>query len=317
MPPPLPKAPAGWFGKATSFAGKAFGKAMVPLGVALETKDVGTKIYNKGWDNTTNDAAQNWRDILSFKDGLHTAWQAPVQALNPVANAQLIAGGATQTAGMLGEQAGMAGEAIRDKVTGTDARSRAFSTDKAQVYAMEKEKKEGLQAQLAQNPTRSPEETLKLRRQILDSSNRQDDASWDQTANWRLGQQNWFGSGGHKFRDAIQNSVTNSDAEIEALKSKGELDAGQQASLEQLQNRQAQRKQMLGTYEREGGASGKGLFSTDIRNRVSGLKSNMTTLQSQLRDESLPPEQREKLEAQLKTNMSDYKEYRGWAESSK
>jgi len=316
MPPPLPKAPPGLFGKATSFAGKAFGKAMVPLGVGMEAIDVGSNIYNKGWDNTTNDAAQNWRNILSFKDGLHTAWQAPVQALNPVANAQLIAGGATQTAGMLGEQAGMAGEAIRDKVTGTDARSRASVADKTQVNAMEVEKQKGLEAQLALTKPQNLEGTADLKAQIQDAKTRQGNTA-DETANWRLGQQNWFGSGGHKFRDAMQNSATAADTELAELKAKGELDAGGQARQEQLLNRQAQRKQMLGTYDREGGATGKGLFSADMRNRVSGLKENIVAVGAKLRDPSLPPEERAKLEAQLKDNNENLAEYRGWAESSK
>jgi hypothetical protein len=115
----------------------------------------------------------------------------------------------------------------------------------------------------------------------------------------------------------MQNSVAATDTELAELKAKGELDAGGQARQEQLLNRQAQRKQMLGTYDREGGASGKGLFSTDMRNRVSGIKENIVAVNAQLRDPSLPPEERAKLEAQLRTNNEDLAEYRGWAESSK
>ena len=315
---------------AVSTTYKTLAKAAPGIGVALETGSVGYDVYNKGWDNTTNDAAQNIRDIASGKDGLHTLWQAPVQILNPVANAQLIAGGATQTAGMIGEQAGIAGEAIRDKVTGTDARSRASVTDKAKVNAMEVENQKKLEAQkkqLAQQSentnimapsmiAQNKQEQAEVDAQINDAKTRQGNTA-DETANWRLGKQNWFGSGGQKFRDAMQNSVTAADTELNALKENKQLDEAQKARMEQLQNRQAQRKQMLGTYDREGGASGKGLFSTDIRNRVSGIKENIVAVNAQLRDTSLPPEQRAKLEAQLRTNNEDLEEYRRWAESSK
>jgi hypothetical protein len=305
-------------------------KAAPGIGIALEAGSVGYDVYNKGWDNTTNDAAQNIRDIFSGKDGLHTLWQAPVQILNPVANAQLIAGGATQTAGMIGEQAGIAGEAIRDKVTGTDAISRASVADKSKVNAMEVAKQKDLEAQKAklqqesQNTNimapsmieQNKQEQAGIDAQIGDAKTRQGNTA-DETAKWRLGQQNWFGSGGHKFRDAMQNSIAATDTELADLKAKGELDAGGQARQEQLLNRQAQRKAMMGTYDREGGSSGKGLFSKDIRNRVSGLKENIVAVTAQLRDTSLPPEQRAKLEAQLRTNNEDLAEYRGWAESSK
>jgi hypothetical protein len=330
---PIPKAPGGLLSKvmpAVSSAGKTLAKAAPGIGIALETGSVGYDVYNKGWDNTTNDAAQNIRNIASGKDGLHTLWQAPVQILNPVANAQLIAGGTTQTAQMIGEQAGIGAEAIRDKVTGTDSRSRASVADKSKVNAMEVAKQKDLEAQKAklqqesQNTNimapsmieQNKQEQAGIDAQIGDAKTRQENTA-DETAKWRLGQQNWFGSGGHKFRDAMQNSVAATDAELAELKAKGELDAGGQARQEQLLNRQAQRKQMLGTYDREGGASGKGLFSADMRNRVSGLKENIVAVGAKLRDPSLPPEERAKLEAQLKDNNENLAEYRGWAESSK
>jgi hypothetical protein len=211
------------------------------------------------------------------------------------------------------EGVGAGAGAIRDKITGTDSRSRASVADKAQVSAMEAAKQKELEAQKAQLGTQDPAD---IDAEIADAKTRQENTV-DETANWRLGQQNWFGSGGHKFRDAMQNSVAATDTELAELKAKGELDAGGQARQEQLLNRQAQRKQMLGTYDREGGASGKGLFSTDMRNRVSGIKENIVAVNAQLRDPSLPPEERAKLEAQLRTNNEDLAEYRGWAESSK
>ncbi len=330
-PPPLPgvKPPAGMLSKATSIGGtglKLVSKAALPLSLALDTINVGQDIYNKGWTNTANDTAQNWRDILSAKDGLHTLYQAPLQVLNPVANAQLILEGQAQATQLAREKVQEGLTHVYDKVTGTDTRSRNSAADKTQVKNMELENQRDLEGQRARNQPNpnmpadrlalNTQENARLDAQIQDSKTRQGNTV-DETANWRLGKQDWFGSGGHKFRDSMQNSITNSAAELQGLNNGGTLDAGQQARKEQLENRQAQRKHMIGTYDREGGASGKGLFSTDMRNRVSGLKENSVQIGSQLRDPNLPPDQKAQLEEKLKNNNEMLEEYRGWAESSK
>jgi hypothetical protein len=76
--------------------GHVVGKAALPVAVAAESIGVGSDIYNKGWQQTTNDNAQKLRNIAGFKDGWHTLYQAPLQVLNPVQNVQTIAGGITE-----------------------------------------------------------------------------------------------------------------------------------------------------------------------------------------------------------------------------
>lgn len=77
--------------------GRVAGKVALPIAVAAEGIGVGSDIYNKGWQQTTNDNAQKLRDIVGFKDGLHTLYKAPLQVLNPIENLQTIAGGITET----------------------------------------------------------------------------------------------------------------------------------------------------------------------------------------------------------------------------
>lgn len=80
------------------------GKALGPLSVALEGAAVANDVYNKGWDNTTNDTAQKVRDLFfKWDDGVHEVykkpWEAAVQFFSPVENAQMIAGGISQIGG--------------------------------------------------------------------------------------------------------------------------------------------------------------------------------------------------------------------------
>lgn len=80
------------------------GKALGPLSVALEGAAVANDVYNKGWDNTTNDTAQKVRDLFfKWDDGIHEVykkpWEAAVQFFSPVENTQMIAGGISQIGG--------------------------------------------------------------------------------------------------------------------------------------------------------------------------------------------------------------------------
>lgn len=80
------------------------GKALGPLSVALEGAAVANDVYNKGWDNTTNDTAQKVRDLFfNWDDGVHEVykkpWEVAVQVLSPVENLQMISGGISQIGG--------------------------------------------------------------------------------------------------------------------------------------------------------------------------------------------------------------------------
>lgn len=79
-------------------------KALGPASVVLEGAAVANDVYNKGWDNTTNDTAQKVRDLFfNWDDGIHEVykkpWEAAVQVLSPVENLQMISGGISQIGG--------------------------------------------------------------------------------------------------------------------------------------------------------------------------------------------------------------------------
>lgn len=95
---------SGRFSRFLSGAGKFLG----PAAVALETAGVASDVYNKGWDQTTNDTAQNSRELLTNWDrGLHEIYRKPIDVafhvLNPVTTAQSAAGLVTQTGGTVSD----------------------------------------------------------------------------------------------------------------------------------------------------------------------------------------------------------------------
>lgn len=312
-------------------ASKVIGKAAVPLAVALESINVGSNLYNKGWDQTTNDTAQKFRDILTFKDGLHTLYQAPLQVLSPVENVQMILGGMTQGAEFQKEILdSVSGKAI-DIVTGTDANSRAAARDsrlvqqdqlqRQQSLAQQREK---LRLEAAQSTTMSPQMKQQLQqqadeldRQIQDSQAKAN-ATIDETENWNVGKQNWLG-GGHKFRDAIIGTTKQLDSELAELSAQTNLTPEQEIRREQLENQKIEYNNLLNLYGQEVGYFGTGSFDDYVRNAVKGKKNRLVDIGQQLR--SAEARQNPEYKAQLERDRADLEaglaNYRNWSSQAK
>jgi len=320
--------------KATGFLGntmKFVGKAAVPVGVALESVNVGHNLYNKGWDQTTDDTAQKFRDILSFKDGWHTLYQAPLQVLSPVENIQMILGGITQGAALGKEVLDSTYGKVFDLVTGTDANSRAAVQDSRLVQQGQIQQQQSLAQQqdkirrdVAQNTTMSPQAKQQLLRQAdelnmqIQDSKARANASVDETENWNVGKQNWL-SGGHKFRDSIAGTVKQLDAELAELSSQNGLAPEQKLRREQLENRKIEYNNLVKRYSQEVGYFGTGSFDDYVRNAVKGKKNRLVDISQELRSATAQnsPEYQSKLKrekAELETELSDY---RNWASQSK
>jgi hypothetical protein len=320
--------------KATGFLGntmKVVGKAAVPVGVALESVGTGYNIYNKGWDQTTNDTAQKFRDILSFKDGWHTLYQAPLQVLSPVENVQMIAGAGTQAweTGMEFQNAAI--NKATEIVTGVDANSRAAATDRQlsqQFQAQQQQElakqRDSIRLEATQSQTMSPEmrqqaqqQADELDKQIQDSQARSN-ALEDETANWNIGKQNWLG-GGHKFRDAIGGTTKSIDSELAALAAQGNLTPEQQVRKERLENQKTEYNGLLKLYSQEVGYFGTGDFNDYVRNAVKGKKNRMIELSQELRSPEArrDPSHRARLEKELAEAEAGLANYRSWAAQAK
>lgn len=310
---------------------KVVGKAAVPLAVAMESYNVGSNLYNKGWDQTTNDTAQKFRDILSFKDGWHSLYQAPLQVLSPVENVQMIAGGLTQTGAGIGEAAYAGGTAVYDLATGTDAQSRAADSDRQQTQQLHAERAQQLTQQrdqilreAEQNRAMSPQMKQQLQQQAaevdaqINDAQAQSDASNDETASWNVGKQNWLG-GGHKFRDAISGTISQGKTELDQLSGMSNLTPEQQVRKSQLENQQLEYNNLLTQYSREVGYFGTGGFDDYVRNAVKGKKNRLIEIGRELRSPRAQqdPALRSQLEqdrAELEAGLTNY---RGWAEQAK
>jgi len=320
--------------KATGFLGntmKVVGKAAVPVGVALESVNVGHNLYNKGWDQTTNDTAQKFRDILSFKDGWHTLYQAPLQVLSPVENVQMIAGAGTQTweTGMEFQNAAI--NKATDIITGTDANSRAADTDRQLSQKLETQQqqefakqRDSIRLEAAQSQTMSPamrqqkqQQADELDKQIQDSQARAN-ALDDETANWNIGKQNWL-SGGHNFRDAIVGTTKSIDSELAAFAAQGNLTPEQQVRKERLENQKTEYNGLLKLYSQEVGYFGTGDFNDYVRNAVKGKKNRIITLSQELRspEAQRDPSHRARLEQEIAEAEAGLVNYRSWASQAK
>lgn len=320
--------------KATGLLGntmKVIGKAAVPVGVVLESASVGHNLYNKGWDQTTNDTAQKFRDILSFKDGWHTLYQAPLQVLSPIENAQMIAGGATQTweTGMEFQNAAI--NKATDIITGTDANSRAADTDRQrsqQLHAQQQQElakqRDSIRLEALQSQTMSPamkqqkqQQADELDRQIQDSQAKSN-ALDDETVNWNIGKQNWL-SGGHNFRDAIAGTTKSIDSELAAFAAQGNLTPEQQVRKELLENQKTEYNGLLKLYSQEVGYFGTGDFNDYVRNAVKGKKNRIITLSQELRspEAQRDPNHRARLEQEIAEAEAGLANYRSWAAQAK
>lgn len=313
-------------------AGKVIGKAAVPIGVALESVNVGSNLYNKGWDQTTNDTAQKFRDILSFKDGLHTLYQAPLQVLSPVENVQMIAGGVTQTAGGLYDAGSAVAGAGYDLVTGTDSKSRAADADRQGVqklHAAQQEEfvkqRDQLLQEAERNQTMSPQMKQQLQQQAAEADAQANDAKAridaanDETATWRVGKQNWVGSGGHKFRDAISNTAQQVETELAELQGLATQTPEQKARIDRLAHQKNEYNNLLTQYNREVGYFGTGGFDDYVRNAVQGKKRRIVDIGQALRSPQAQkdPAYKSQLEQERADLEAGLTNYRGWAEQAK
>lgn len=310
-------------------AGKLLGKAALPLQLLMDTYSTGSNILEKGWDQTTDDTAQKLRDIISFKDGWHTLYQAPLQLFNPVENAQMILGGVTQATAAAGSYVTNKGY---DLITGTDAKSRRGTQERQELQKMHNQtQQEQLQqrnkllTELQQGTaTMSPGMKQKLQQQADEAGLRANEANLkaeaqnDETASWQLGKQNWLG-GGHKFRDAISATNDQNESELKQLQSLQARTPEQESQLERLRNQKTEYNNLLNLYKSDVGYFGTGHFDDAVRTNVRAAKVRMVELDQAMRSPAALKDP--KYKAQLEQDRADaaarLSRYRAWAERAK
>jgi hypothetical protein len=269
-----------------------------------------------GWDQKGFDRDTTQNSYLSAAN--QTIW-------NPLKGVYGIGAGALEGGGYL------AGKG-RDLLTWSSPESRQVAEQKRLTQDMQGQKKEELAAQKDQlrqvlsgrsGGTLSPEQRYKLQREYEELDARTGDAAAsadameDETADWELGKQHTFGSGGHYYRDAMTGSKNRLTAKIKQLETQ-ELDPKGQLDLKNMIARRDEIGRSEEQYSKEVGYFGEGDFAKITRQRVLGGKQRMVELRSRMREPAvkLNPELMMQLEADYRHQQRQLANMRSWADQA-
>ena len=137
----------------------------------------------------------------------------------------------------------------------------------------------------------------------------------DETKDWELGNQNWFG-GGNKFQDAMNASGEELAGQIEGMQDQT-LTSAQQANLESLQNRKGEIDRMSKLYDQEAGYwGGTGDFGHSVRNNVTQAKQQLINIASEMRQAQGNPERMNQLQRDMQFQNDRINQYRQWADAA-
>jgi hypothetical protein len=315
---PPPKVPAKQTSKLFRWlGGKALAKVPV-VGAGFEAAGVGLQVMEDGWDATTDATAQKWRDLVTGKRGWHTAYELPLAILSPVETTQMLMGAQTQ---MHQTAAEIAAPLIYDAVTNTDQQGRNAIKDQEASRELSSKLMLAPANEINQLKTiNTPEAKARIAEleAEITRQNRKSNALTDETATWRVGKQNLFGYEGHKFRDAIANTMHENFRHWLAL---NEIPAEaqtpeQKAELSRLFRNIEEQKRLLEQYNREVGYFRTGMFDDTVRNVVSGRKREIADLLHKL-DQPRPEDDPAEIIRQVNELKQDLETYRGWAAAAR
>jgi hypothetical protein len=141
----------------------------------------------------------------------------------------------------------------------------------------------------------------------------------DETADWNLGNQHYFGSGGHKFRDAMQSSGDAMRKELSQLQSGRNALAPDDPRLENLKLRQRETQRLVDLYGKEVGYMGEGAFTQVVRNRVAAGKSRIIDIAARMREPAVRnnPELMRELSQDLEHHKARMQNYQQWGAAAR
>tara|TARA_R110002051_G_scaffold61354_6_gene112589 strand:+ start:189 stop:1295 length:1107 start_codon:yes stop_codon:yes gene_type:complete len=211
---------------------------------------------------------------------------------------------------------------LRDVVTGTTPESRHTATNKREMQSALTAEQSQLQQQAAQvqkahSATTDPAQKSALKQQYAELQKRVQDATSraeamnDDTQNWNLGNQHWFGNQGHKFRDAIRSTSTRQTNQIED-------EQPGTPGREYLQSRRDEANNLNDLYEKEVGYTGEGDFTKQIRMNVMSAKRRIVDIGARMREPGVAndPTMLGQLSAELQHHNQRLKLYQGWADKA-
>ena len=215
-----------------------------------------------------------------------------------------------------------AGNSIRNLVTNTSNKDRAAASDiessqeisnnRAAALGQEAAQLKGLQTgQMSYSDESKYNELLA---QADDARQRAANTA-DETVDWELGNQNWFG-GGNKFQDAMNASGEELAGQIEGMQDQT-LTSAQQADLESLQSRKGEIDRMSKLYDEQSGYwGGTGDFGHSVRNNVTQAKQQLINIAAEMRQAQGNPERMGQLQRDMQFQNDRINQYRQWAESA-
>ena len=150
---------------------------------------------------------------------------------------------------------------------------------------------------------------------LADDAKQRASAMEDESANWELGKQNWFG-GGHHFQDAMNATGEDLNKQIEEMQGQT-LTSAQQANLENLQHRRGEIDRMSKLYDQEAGYwGGTGDFGHSVRNNVTQAKMQLINIGKKMREAQGNPAELARLQSEMQYHNNRLNDYRSWAESA-
>jgi hypothetical protein len=270
----------------------------------------------KSWGGSGTDAF-GW-DQKGFNRGVSQSsvggqmWDAAWNPLKAITN--IGAGGAEFSTYGAGK--------LRDVVTGTTPESRHTATNKREMQSaltaeQSQLRQQAVQVWTAHSATTDPAQKAALKQQYAELQKRVQDATSraeamnDDTQNWNLGNQHWFGDQGHKFRDAIRSTSADQTNQIEKQQP-GAL------GREYLQSRRDEANNLNDLYEKEVGYTGEGDFTKQIRMNVMSAKRRIVDIGARMREPGVAsnPAMLGQLSAELQHHNQRLKLYQGWADKA-
>lgn len=271
---------------------------------------------------------QDIEDLFTGKKGLGDAALTSLSLLDPVSNVQQITATAPELASEIGG-------GISDTATGAynylteDSQRRNAAKQLAQGYTQQAEglKNQAAKLQAQSQQTQNPEQAAALAEQsrnaLLQSQDAQRRAAnaIDETENWKLFDQSWFG-GGDYFRDNIAANLERSKAELaEKVKSYGPEPTGfQKYELIEDQANIENMERLVQGYDRmsAGDTYNKSDFENMVRQGYRSARNMQVDIAARMRDPAVQanPELMNQLTAELQQQYRRANQFRNWANAA-
>ena len=323
-------------------ASKFLGPAAFGLEAGMVGYDFHDRMNNQGQSFTQANSEMGRETADKFND-MWTEWdsgdggitghgyaagkklfQAGGRILSPVETIQMGGALAQEMGGGAKDLAGWGANQAYNVATGTSNKDRAASRDIEGSQEISNSRAAALGQQAAQlkgSQTGPMSYSGKQKYNELlaqsDDARQRASAMADETSEWELGNQNWFG-GGNKFQDAMNASGEGLDQQIAGMQEQDQmLTSAQQANLESLQNRKGEIDRMSKLYDDEAGYwGGTGDFGHSVRNNVTQANQRLINITSEMRQAQGNPERMNQLKRDMQFQNDRINQYRQWADAA-